>query len=70
METEAQFFLKVREQERAPFITRCGGSNPKAYFGCGCFLPKINWVRRDGADGRGGHLGNVPLCHKCAEQAD
>lgn len=50
------------------YLRRCGEAIwGKVDFACGRFLPKTNWMRRDGADGRGGERGNAPLCWRCSE---
>lgn len=50
-------------------MTRCGEFKDGHHceIGCGKFLPRNNWMRRDGLDGRGGDRGNAPLCHECSE---
>lgn len=54
--------------ERAEFLTRCGESTTGQVGGsCGKFLPRSNWMRRDGMDSRGGAFGNAPLCGGCYE---
>ena len=47
------------------FVKICGGGLPG--IGCGKFLTKQNWMKKDGSDGRKGDKGNVPLCPNCGE---
>lgn len=52
------------------FLRRCGETiNGTCEIGCGRFLPSWNWMLKGGEDGRGGNIGNAPLCSSCCEGA-
>jgi len=59
-----------RFKDRHLYLTKCGLSTTGPVgsgIGCGKFMPRTNWMRRDGMDSRGGAFGNAPLCDRCAE---